>query len=70
VIGGINSHGAAVLSPTPAFGASNAQSIYSAPDGTISKIELGSCENVVVTAINDNGWVTGSCGGDAFLWRK
>ena len=65
---GINSHGAAVSSP--AFVASNGQSIYIAPDGTISTIELGPCQNAVATAINDNGWVTGSCGGDAFLWRK
>ena len=57
--GGINSHGAAVL-----------QNIYIAPDGTISKIDLGACQNVVAEAINNNGWVTGRCGGDAFLWRK
>jgi hypothetical protein len=57
--GGINSHRAAVL-----------QNIYIAPDGTTSKIDLGTCENVVAEAINDSGWVTGSCGGDGFLWRK
>jgi hypothetical protein len=59
IAGGINTHGAAALG-----------NLYIAPDGTVSNIDLGSCGDVGASAINDNGWVAGSCGGDGFLWRK
>jgi hypothetical protein len=72
VSGGINSHGAAVLSP--AFGATNGQAIYIAPDGAITVITIPDCAGPTPQAINDNGWVTGSCtrAGQSvgFLWRK
>jgi hypothetical protein len=56
--GGINSRGASVL-----------QNIYTAP-GDDQQHQIRTCENVVAEAINDKGRVTGSCDGDAFLWRK
>jgi hypothetical protein len=57
--GGINAKGAAVL-----------QNVYISPTVVVTPIDLGPCLNVVAEAINDNGWVTGHCGEDAFLWRK
>jgi hypothetical protein len=60
VVGGsINARGEAVL-----------ENLYIAPNLATTMIELGPCGNVVAEAINDEGWVTGNCGGDAFLWRK
>jgi hypothetical protein len=49
------SHGAAVL-----------QNIYITPDGTISTIELGPCQNVLAKAINDNGWSPEAAGAMRF----
>lgn len=50
VNGDINSAGATVI-----------QDLYVAPDGTITRIELGSCGDVNAQAINDHGVVVGSC---------
>jgi hypothetical protein len=65
--GGINDQGAVAV-----------QSIYRAPDGTLTNIELGECANVFARGINDSGLVTGSCTvpgpngpiAFGFLWRK
>jgi hypothetical protein len=57
--GGINARGEAVL-----------QNLHIAPNLATTIIELGPCGNVVAEAINNKGWVTGSCDGNAFLWRK
>jgi hypothetical protein len=60
VVGRVNAHGAAVL-----------QSTYISPDGTTARIEIPGCANIDAEAINDNGWVTGSCGnGKGFVWMK
>lgn len=58
----INNSGVAVI-----------QNVYY--DGTATTIDLGPCTNVVAAALNDSGWVTGTCtvqGGKlaGFLWRK
>jgi hypothetical protein len=62
--GGINDQGAVAL-----------QSIYRAPDGTLTNIELGNCASVLARGVNDSGLVTGSCTvpgqpSSGFLWRK
>jgi hypothetical protein len=68
VNGGINAKGFAVIQNLY---------VYVRPDGTVSitKIELGPCGDVSAQAINDIGWVTGSCTvpghpPSGFLWRK
>jgi hypothetical protein len=62
--GGINASRAAAI-----------QNLYIAPNGSISQIDLGTCGDVSAQAINDSGWVTGSCTvpgqpSSGFLWRK
>jgi hypothetical protein len=61
--GGINSHGEGVL-----------ENVYVAPNGVVTTITIPDCTAVMAQAINDLGWVTGSCtlAGESvgFLWRK
>jgi hypothetical protein len=61
--GGINSHGEGVLG-----------NVHIAPNGTVTPITIPDCTAVAATAINDLGWVTGSCtqAGETvgFVWRK
>jgi hypothetical protein len=38
--------------------------------GAVTKIDLGTCGNVLAQDINEHGIVVGVCNGDGFLWRK